>query len=76
MFRQEHKAEAQREVNKDDNKLHLFFESIEKRIMKIEDHLIGLNCTKPTTRAENISNNNFYTDILKNRISELEKQLS
>ena len=43
--------------------------------MKIENHLTGISSSKSTTESGNV-NNNFYTDMLKNRISELEKQLS
>ena len=43
--------------------------------MKIEVQMIGLSnpisATKPNTTQEN-----FYTNLLKNRISELEKQLT
>ena len=43
--------------------------------MKIENHLTGISSSKSTTGPGNV-NDNFYTDRLKNRISELEKQLS
>ena len=43
--------------------------------MKIENHLPGISSSKSTTEPGYV-NNNFYTDMLKNWISELEKQLS
>ena len=51
---------------------------IEKRFLKIEDNLIGLSYSKSTvnSNSRDISNDNFYTGLLKNRISELEKQLA
>ena len=51
---------------------------IEKRFLKIEDHLIGLSYSKSTvnSNSRDTSNDNFYTAFLKNRISELEKQLA
>ena len=51
---------------------------IEKRFLKIEDHLIGLSYSKSTvnSNSRDTSNDNFYTGLLKNRISELEKQLA
>ena len=54
---------------------HSSLEAVEKRFMKIEVHMIGLSnpisATKPNPTQEN-----FYTNLLKNRISELEKQLT
>ena len=58
-----------------EDKLRSYFESTEKRFIKIENHLTGIGSSKLTTEPGNI-NDNFYTDTLKNRISELEKQLS
>ena len=58
-----------------ENKLRLYFESIEKCFMKIENHLTGISSSKSTTEPGYV-NDNFYTDMLKNQISELEKQLS
>ena len=43
--------------------------------MKIGNHLTGISSSKSTTEPGNV-NDNFYEDMLKNRISELEKQLS
>ena len=40
--------------------------------MKIENHLTRISSSKSTTEPEYV-NDNFYTDMLKNRISELEK---
>ena len=53
-------------------------EAIENRFLKIEDHLIGLSSNSATTlnRKDNEMFENFYFDLLKKRISELEKQLS
>ena len=58
-----------------ENKIHSYVEVIGKRFTKIEDHLIGLCSSKSTTNSGNVSNN-FCTELLKTRISELEKQLS
>ena len=58
-----------------EDKLCSYFESIEKRFIKIENHLTGIGSSKSTTEPGNI-NDNFYSDTLKNRILELEKQLS
>ena len=51
---------------------------IEKRFLKIEDHFIGLSYSKSTvnSNSRDTSNDNFYNSLLKNRISELEKQLA
>ena len=51
---------------------------IEKRFLKIENRLIGLSYSKPTVNfnSRDTSIDNFYTGLLKNRISELEKQLA
>ena len=51
---------------------------IEKRFLKIKDHLIGLSYSKSTvnSNSRDTSNDNFYNGLLKNRISELEKQLA
>ena len=57
-----------------ENKLRSYFESIEKCFMRIENHLTGIS-SKSTTEPGNV-NDNFYTDMLKNWIWELEKQLS
>ena len=43
--------------------------------MKIENYLTGIKSSKSTAKPGNV-NDNFYTDMSKNRISELEKQLS
>ena len=43
--------------------------------MKIEDHMIGLSKPISTTNP-NTTQYSFYTNLLKNRISELEKQLA
>ena len=53
-------------------------ESIDKRFLKIKDHLIGLSYSKLTTNSSsrNGTRDNFYTELLKIRISELERQLS
>ena len=50
----------------------------EKRFLKIEDDIIGLSYSKSTvnSNSRDTSNDNFYTGLLKNRISELEKQLA
>ena len=58
-----------------EDKLRSYFESIEKRFIKIENHLTGISSSKSITEPGNI-NDNIYTDTLRNRISELEKQLS
>ena len=58
-----------------ENKLRSYFESIGKRFMKIENHLTGISSSKSTTEPGNV-NDKFYTDMLKDRISEPEKQLS
>lgn len=42
--------------------------------MNIEEHLIGFSKPIPTTG--NVPLQNFYTDLLKNRILELEQYLS
>ena len=51
---------------------------IEKRFLKIEDHLISLSYSRSTVNSNSwdTSNDNFYTGLLKNRVSELEKQLA
>ena len=41
------------------------------RFMKTENHLTGTRSSKSTTEPGYV-NDNFYTDMLKNRISELE----
>ena len=43
--------------------------------MKIENYLTGISSSKSTTEPGKV-NDKFNTDKLKNRISELEKQLS
>ena len=43
--------------------------------MKTENHLTGISSSKSATDPGNV-NDNFYTDMLENRISKLEKQLS
>ena len=58
-----------------ENKLCSYFESIEKRFIKTENHLTGVSSYKSTIEPGNV-NHNFYTDMVKNRISELEKELS
>ena len=57
-----------------ENKVCSYFESTEKRFMKIEDYLTGISSSKSTTEHGNV-HDNFYKDMLKNRILELEKQL-
>ena len=50
-------------------------EVIDNRFLKIEDHLIGLS-SKSTTNSNSRKHGtceNFYTELLKKRISELEK---
>ena len=51
---------------------------IEKRFLKIDDHLIGLSYSKSTanSNSRDTSNDNFYNGLLKNRIFELEKQFA
>ena len=49
-------------------------EAVEKQFMKIEDDIIGLSNPISTTNPDT-TQNNFYTNLLKNRISEWEKQL-
>ena len=52
-------------------------EAVKKRFIKIGDHLIGLG--KPISATHTNSGNNtsnFYINFLKNRLSELEKQLA
>ena len=43
--------------------------------MKIEDYMIGLGNTISSTNT-NVTQDKFYTNLLKNGISELEKQLA
>ena len=43
--------------------------------MKIEDHMTGLSNPISATNP-NTTQDNFYTNLLKNRISELEKQIA
>ena len=50
-------------------------EAVEIRFMKIEDHMIGLSNPISATNP-NTTQGNFYTNLLKSRISELEKQLA
>ena len=60
-------------------KLQSSFEAVEKRFVKIEDHLIGLSyptSANPSTDPGNLTQIFFYTNLLKNRISELEKQIA
>ena len=58
-------------------KLQSSFEAVEKRFAKIEDHLIGLSYpTSANLSPGNLTQNFFYTNLLKNRISELEKQIA
>ena len=60
-------------------KLQSSFEAVEKRFVKIEDHLIGLSyptSANPSTDPGNLTQNFFCTNLLKNRISELEKQIA
>ena len=50
-------------------------EAAEKRFMKIEDRMIGFG--NPITAINpNTTQDNFYTNLLKNWISELWKQLA
>ena len=56
-------------------KLQSSFEAVEKRFVKIEDHLIGLSQPVIPDLGTQNTQNSFYTDLLKNRISELEKQV-
>ena len=58
-----------------ENKRHSYFESIEKCFMKMENHLTGISSSKSATEPGNVKGN-FYIDMLKSRISKLEKQLS
>ena len=59
-------------------KFNSLLEAVDKRILKIEDHLIGLSCPKSTTNSNSSDAklDNFYNELLKKRISELERQLS
>ena len=60
-------------------KLQSYSEAFEKRFVKIEDHLIGLSYATSANRSTdpgNLTQNFFYTNLLKNRISELEKQIA
>ena len=52
-----------------ENKLRSYFESIERRFMKIENHLTGISSSKTTTEPGNV-NDNFYTDMLKNMLND------
>ena len=61
-----------------ENKFSSLIQSIEKRFHNIEDKIIGFqnmnlprNSVNPTTPE-----NNFYVELFKNRISDLEKQLT
>ena len=61
-----------------ENKFSSLIQSIEKRFHNIEDKITGFqnmnlprNSVNPTT-----SENNLYVELLKNRISDLEKQLT
>ena len=47
-----------------EDKLRSYFESIEKRFMKIEKHLTGISSSKSTTEPGNV-NDNFKKDMLK-----------
>ena len=49
-------------------------DAVRKRFMKIADHIIELSNPISTTNP-NTTQDNFYTNLLKNWISELEKQL-
>ena len=49
-------------------------DAVQKRFMKIADHIIELSNPIFTTNP-NTTQDNFYTNLLKNWISELEKQL-
>ena len=53
-------------------------EAVEKRLMKIEDHFIGLGIPTLTINLNsgNTIQDNFCTNSLRNRISKLEKQLA
>ena len=50
-------------------------EAVEKCFMKIEDYMIGLGNPISATNT-NAAQDKFYTNLLKNWISELEKQLA
>ena len=50
-------------------------EVVEKRFMKIQDHMIRLSNPISTTNRST-TQDNFYTNLLNNRISELEKKLA
>ena len=47
-----------------ENKLPSYFESVEMRFMKTENHFTGISSSKSTTHPWYI-NDNFYTDMLK-----------
>ena len=59
----------------DDQQINKILTIIEKRFMKIEDHMIGFSNPIPATNP-NTMQDNFYTNLLKNWISELEKQIA
>ena len=54
-----------------ENKLRSYFEATEKWFTKFEDHLTGFNDSKSTTGK--VPPDTTNTDLLKNRISELER---
>ena len=68
----EHQKRTDDTISTITENLRLYFESTEKRFMKIENHLTRISSSKSTTEPGYV-NDNFYTDMLKNRISELEK---
>ena len=54
-----------------------FFEAVEQRFLKIENHFLSLLPTKPSNLSTSKQlENDFVTDILKNQITELENQLA
>ena len=61
-----------------ESKLNDLNETIEKRLHHLEDQIIGLqnlNQSGNVVSNEPVASSGFYVDLLKSRISELEKQL-
>ena len=56
-----------------ENKIHSYFNVIEKQFMKIEHHFIGPSYPKWTTW--NVASDNFKADLIKKVILEMEKKV-
>ena len=57
-----------------EKKFETFSESIERRLLNIEEQIIGARDSHWENRYDN-SDNTFCLNLLKNRISELERQI-